>query len=359
MVLSKNISKKNQILVGVTLILIASGVSHLFDNIIGYRAVALILLFAVSILAVRFEILPVLISAFLSALILNFFFIPPLYTLHIETAEDILLFFMYLFIAMINAVLTVKLRQFEHKKRDEEEKEKTILLYNTVLNSLSHELRTPIATIIGAINTISENHEKLSAKNESDLYHEIEDAGFRLNRQVENLLNMSRLDANMMKPAYDWFDLDELVFKVINEIRDLAEQQRVKYTFTGKSLIIFTDGGLLEMIIYNLVHNALQHNKKETEIEIKARDENDLLVLDISDNGKGFPPGEIPLVFDKFYKLNGTATGGTGLGLSIVRGFTEALNGKIVLKQSKTGGAHFHIEIPAKTSTIGLEHEES
>ena len=85
---------------------------------------------------------------------------------------------------------------------------------------------------------------------------------------------------------------------------------------------------------------------------------NERLIIDIADNGAGFPVGEIDLVFDKFYKLNGTGTGGTGLGLSIVKGFTEALNGKITLRNKKLGGAHFKIEIPAESSSLELIENE-
>ena len=171
--------------------------SYFSVEFIGYRIVALILLLVVSLLAMLIDIFPVLVTALLSALIWNFFFIPPTFTFHIGTPEDALMFLMYFVIAMINAVLTFKIREFERKARDKEEKEKSIKLYNILLNSLSHELRTPIATIIGAIDTIKDNETKLSNNNKKELYSEIEIASFRLNRQVENLLNMSRLEAGI------------------------------------------------------------------------------------------------------------------------------------------------------------------
>src|SRR5690606_34735909 len=143
-------------------------------GIIGYRAIALILLLVVSFNAILFDIFPVLLSALLSALIWNFFFIPPTFNLHIGTPEDGLLFLMYFVIASINAVLTHKIREAERREREDEEKLKSIKLYNTLLNSLSHELRTPISTIIGAIDTIKDNNSKLSEQNRIELYAEIE-----------------------------------------------------------------------------------------------------------------------------------------------------------------------------------------
>jgi two-component system sensor histidine kinase KdpD len=357
-IFNKNISTKKQYTIGVSFIVLASVTSYISHDYIGYRAVALILLLAVSLSAMLFEILPVLVCAILSALILNFFFIPPLYTFKIESAEDVLMFLMYILIAMINAVLTIKIRQFEKKKRDEEEKEKTIALYNTLLNSLSHELRTPISTIIGAVDTIVDNEERLSKENIRELYTEIGSAGNRLNQQVENLLNMSRLDAGMLKPTFDWFDVNELVFKAIKESTHQKEEQRVVFEPNDNISLLYIDGGFLEMILYNLIHNAIQHTTKKSNILINCDYVNEKLIIDISDNGLGFPNEEIDFVFDKFYKLSGTATGGTGLGLSIVKGFTEALNGKISLENKKTGGAHFHLEIPSIASTIQITEDE-
>src|SRR5690606_19001108 len=162
-----------------------------------------------------FDILPVLVTAVSSALIWNFFFIPPTFNLFISTPEDVLMFLMYFVIALINAVLTFKIRSVEKKARDKEKREKTIQLYNTMLNSLSHELRTPISAIIGAVDTIKENNVKLSNSNKNELIDEIEIAGLRLNRQVENLLNMSRLEAGVLDLNPDWCDLHELIHNVI------------------------------------------------------------------------------------------------------------------------------------------------
>lgn len=358
MIETRNLSKQNQYALSIGLIVIASVISYLFVDVIGYRAVGLILLLAVSIAAMLFDIIPVLLSAFLSALIFNFFFIPPVFTFHISTAEDVLTFSMYFIIALINGVLTMKIRQFESKKRDEEEKEKTISLYNTLLNSLSHELRTPISTVIGAIDTIVDNGEKLSESNKKELYSEISNAGNRLNRQVENLLNMSRLDAGTLKPTFDWFDVNELVFNVINELDNEVDRNRIVFKTNEKLGLVKIDGGFLEMILHNLIYNAIQHTSKTTTILIDANYIDDDLNIDISDNGLGFPKDEIQFVFDKFYKIHGTGTGGTGLGLSIVKGFVEAMSGKIILKNKAVGGAHFNITIPVKITSLNLLENE-
>jgi two-component system sensor histidine kinase KdpD len=112
--------------------------------------VAFLLLVTLSLLALFFDILPMLIAALLSALIWNYFFIPPRFSFHVHTAEDFFLLIMYFTIAMAYAVLTYRIRQEQKDARKKEEKANTLKLYNTLLNSLSHELRTPIATVIDA-----------------------------------------------------------------------------------------------------------------------------------------------------------------------------------------------------------------
>jgi len=346
------LSKFNQYIVSIALIMLVSTLSYTSKDIIGYRVVALILLLAVSISAMLFDILPVLISALLSAIILNFFFIPPTFNFNIDTSEDVLMFSMYFIVALINAVLTFKIRQFERRKQNEKEKEKSIQLYDIILNSLSHELRTPIATIIGAIDTINDNENKLSQENKKELYNEIEVASNRLNRQVENLLSMSRLEAGTIKTTYDWFDVNEMIFSVIKENANDAKNHTIVFNPNENLSLIKIDGGFLEMILHNLIHNALQHTPAQTTILIDVECVDGTFNLKISDNGLGFAKEEINFVFDKFYRINSSATGGTGLGLSIVKGFAEALNGHIFLKSIKGTGASFTLTIPVETSSL-------
>lgn len=324
---------------------------------LGYQAVALLLLMSVSMLAMRFDILPVLVASAVSALVWNFFFIPPVFTFHISRAEDLLMFLMYFVLALVHAVLTFKIREQARRARDKEEKEKAIQLYNTLLNSLSHELRTPIATIIGTVDTLQGYSSKLSADQQQALLAEIATAGFRLNREVENLLNMSRLETGMLRLHKDWCDPNELVHTVIHAF-DAPQQMRLRFQADETLPLCRLDVGAMEQILNNLLHNALRYAPEPTAVHIAVKAADGACVFSISDAGKGILPSEQNRIFDKFYRTANTPTGGIGLGLSIVKGFVEAHGGHISVANNAHGGATFTVSIPTETTYFNqLRHE--
>jgi two-component system sensor histidine kinase KdpD len=327
-----------------------TGVCLALQEFIGYRVVAFILLLAVSVLAITLDILPVLVSATLSAFFWDFFFIKPRFTFHVETTDDTILLIMYFVIAMINGVLTYKIRQIEKAARLKEEKANSIKLYNTILNSLSHELRTPIATIIGATDNLQSN-QNLSIENKDQLIAEISKASWRLNQQVENLLNISRLESGHIKPKSDWCDIEELIYEVVNRVEENNNHtRRIGISVRNGLPLCFLDKGMLDQVLYNLLNNAAIHTDATAAIDISASCHADLLEIMIEDSGKGFTNSEMKYVFHKFSRKKEGTSGGSGLGLSIVKGFTEALGGTVTLSKRNSGGANFTILIPVKTA---------
>ncbi|PKB15055.1 ATP-binding protein [Flavobacterium sp. 5] len=343
---------KNQYLISVLSVGIVALLCLIVRDYLDYKIVGYLLLVVVSVLSMFLGILPLLLSAVLSALILNFLFIKPYYTFHISNAEDSLLLVLFFIIALVNAVLTHKIRRAEKILQVKEVRVNTMKLYNALLDSLSHELRTPISTIMGAIDTIQSKSVTISEENKESLYTEIEKASLRLNHQVENLLNMSRLETGVIEPKMDWCDLEELIYNVLDHLKDDLQFHKVVVN-TDENLPLFKlDYGLMQQIIFNLVFNASQYTPKGAKIEIKVFYNVDVdfeynpdklfsCVITIADDGIGFPETEIDKVFDKFYRLQNSKTGGTGLGLSIVKGFVEAQNGIVKLENREEGGSVF------------------
>ena len=139
---TNKISSSQQYFIAALFVCLVAGICFVFSNFIGYKVIAFVLLVTVSFIAMFFDILPVLLAALLSALIWDYFFIPPRFTFHIGTTEDSIMLLMYFVIALVNAVLTFKIRQIEKIAREEEEKANTVKLYNLLLNSLSQSSTT-------------------------------------------------------------------------------------------------------------------------------------------------------------------------------------------------------------------------
>jgi two-component system, OmpR family, sensor histidine kinase KdpD len=351
-------SFKNQYLISFLVIglVIVLGLAVL--SFTGHRVVAFMLLFSVSVLALFMDIRPVITSAILSAVLWDFLFVPPRFQFTIGDTEDQLLLATYFIIAMIHAVLTYRIREVQQEVRKREVKANAAKFYNTLLNSLSHELRTPITTIIGATDNLQSNGGKISEKDKQDLLSEISIASMRLNQQVENLLSMSRLESGVFQVKKDWCDVRELVYTMLRRFEPAINKWRVTL-YIPESLPLFKlDLGLMEQILHNLIGNILQHTPEGTDIIIRADCRDEKLVLVIGDTGKGFPESDIKKVFDKFYRVKGSRPGGTGLGLSIVKGFVEAHQGTIQLRNLPLSGAEFEIEIPTEVSYLsGLKNE--
>lgn len=365
------INKFRQSLLSVGFVIILSAICYSVSAFIGYKVVAFILLMYVSIAAILFDIIPVLLAALFSALIWNFFFIAPRFTFHIGSAEDGFLFLMYFIIALINAVLTNRIKKAEKEVRDKEEKEKTVNLYNTLLNSLSHELKTPIAGIVAASDNLLDKNLSLSPENKKELTENISIAALRLNQQVENLLSVSRLESGFIQPKKDWCDITELLYDVVNRLDVSLKNHRLQINIDENLPLYKLDYGLMEQVVYNILYNATLYTPEYADIFVFVKQNNEkvfnldpiadshshlkkeinTLSITIEDRGPGFPANEIDKVFDKFYRLSQTKTGGTGLGLSIVKGFVEAHDGSVIL-ENVPHGARFTIEIPAETSYI-------
>lgn len=331
-----------------------------------YQFTAYILLATVSVLAMFLELYPVLAAAVVSALVLDFFFIKPYYTLHINSAEDLMLLMLFLVIVVVNGVLTHKIRKAAQMARIRETRINTMKLYNTLLDSLSHELRTPIATIIGALGNLQD--EVLSDAQRRELLTEMDKASVRLNRQVENLLNMSRLESGFIHPKADWIDMAELMHNVANDLS--AELAGHKLSISSDELLpLFKlDYGLTEQICYNLMFNAAQHTPKGAAIAVhisfspavdyETAGDKMTCIVTVADDGDGFPEADLDKAFDKFYRSAHAKTGGTGLGLSIVKGFAEAQHGTVTVANRPEGGAVFTVSFAAPVmQTKDISHD--
>lgn len=473
------------------IIFFVTGICYPFGSVLGYQTVALILLFIVSLLPLVFGPGPVMLSAIISPVLWNYFFVPPRFTFFISRTEDILMFFMFLIIATVTGILTSKIRQREksllqreeravalynladdlsksknldevikesinnlkkvfnsevifllfdsttnklvsinHKELTISEKEfsvaqwvylnkrkaghytdslpfaeyiyypiigprenygvvglkmtdnflirekETLLdnfirqigaaiereclnkkankallleesekLYKTLFDSISHELKTPIATIMGASSFLlhSDSYKK-NAQNQ--LFKEINDATIRLNRLVENLLDMARLESGMLKPNFRQCDINDLFNCVLNSLEKEPSTHNIFIKIQDNFPFTSFDFTLMEQALKNILQNAIVYTEANSNIELSAFYDNEFVYLTISDNGKGIPEQNLEFIFDKFYRIDKKISGGTGLGLSIAKGIVEIHKGTISVSNKISGGLKFELKIP-------------
>jgi two-component system sensor histidine kinase KdpD len=226
-------------------------------------------------------------------------------------------------------------------------------LYKTLFNSISHELRIPVATIMGASDSLLTFQHPEEIRKELSM--EILKASKRLNRLIENLLNMSRLESGRITLHLDWCDIHDLINKVLENLLDELKPYHMHIVIPPDMPLVKIDFGLMEQVLYNLIYNATQYASTSVNLRVKAFYDNGIMTLQVMDRGPGFPRKEISLIFNKFYRVEGSKAGGTGLGLSIAKGFVEAHNGTIIVENRQNGGAKFTIKIPTDIPTLDLK----
>jgi two-component system sensor histidine kinase KdpD len=487
-------SKWRQYLTAVGVVTAVGMLSVLLDPVLGPRTIALIFLLAVLGLALLVGRGPVVAAATLSALVWNFFFLPPRFTFHITSFEDVMMFAMYFVVAMVLGQLIARIRAQERAERQREERATALYLLTrelaeagnldeivrgvvhrmseafkapaavlvadgygkpagrvnpastftvsekeqsvatwvfehgqpagkftdtlplaealylplttpngvigvmgvrlressppniqqrnlldaftrqvalaldrqrlqeaserarvvseserlgkTLLSSISHEMRTPIAAITGAVSSLAEAKAAGQRELQQAMVTEIQEAARRLNRMVGNLLDMTRLESGYVKPKLDWCDVADLIHVALKDTeKDLAEHKVRVEIATGLPLVR-SDFVLMQQSLTNLLLNAAFHTPPGTSVHISASQEDNAIVLTVADTGPGLPPEAITRIFDKFYRAPSAPAGGAGLGLSIVKGFVEAQGGQISAENRPGGGALFTIRLP-------------
>lgn len=254
--------------------------------------------------------------------------------------------------------LAVSLERYFYEKRlrESERLEESEKLHQTLLNSISHEMRTPLTTVLGAAGALDDPKTASDPALVGTLAKELSQAGDRLNRVIENLLDMSRLNSGVLSLNLEWNDLRDLIGVCVKRLGKNLESHRVVVDLPENLPLIRMDFRLMEHALSNLILNAALYSPEGGSIRIEAEMSLQHAIIRIKDEGPGIPPESLERVFEKFYRVPGTPTGGTGLGLSIARSIVEAHRGSI-RAENLTKGACFVIELPAEPPPAGPEGE--
>lgn len=226
----------------------------------------------------------------------------------------------------------------------EREKLQTILL-----NSISHDLRTPLVSITGALSSLREEENVLSEVTSHELLEGAWQEANRLNRLVGNLLEMNRLESGNVKLKREPYDIQEVIGVARAQLGERLKSRHLVIDMPPDLPLVMVDFTLITQVVVNLLDNAIKYSPPDQPIEIRASYTEDALLLEIADHGIGIPEDELSHVFEKFYRATSvTSVGGTGLGLSICQGIVEAHGGTITVANRSEGGAIFTVMLPLR-----------
>ena len=221
--------------------------------------------------------------------------------------------------------------EFAAQAADAETLRRTDRLREALLNSVSHDLRTPLATVLGAATTWLDYHKTLTEKVQRDLLQSIREEAERLNRYVGNLLDMTRLQGGGLTVRADWVDVRDVLRTAADRVARRLGGRRVTRDFPAEVSMVKADPALLEQALVNILENAVAYSPETSTIELAAYEDRNNVVISIEDQGRGIPTAELERVFEKFQRMEDTTDRGkgAGLGLAISKGFVEAMGGRI------------------------------
>jgi len=225
---------------------------------------------------------------------------------------------------------------------------RTDQLRAALLNAVSHDLRTPLATIMASAGSLRQQDVAWTDDERQSFAQAIEEEADHLNHLVSNLLDLSRIEGGSLKPQQSWQDLGTLIDDVVDRLKPVSRQHRLRIDVPATLPPIWFDPVEIGQVIYNLVENAAKYAPVSTEISVIAREDGDSVSVAVEDHGPGISPASLPHLFDPFYRaIDGRARPhGLGLGLAIVKGLVEAHGGRVWVENTAGGGARFTFTLP-------------
>ncbi|MCS5697119.1 sensor histidine kinase [Desulfofundulus thermocisternus] len=244
------------------------------------------------------------------------------------------------------AALAVTRIQLAEKAREAQMLAESERLRTALFNSLSHDLRTPLASIIGAVTSLLEGGDVYDPAARRDLLQTIKQGAMRMNRFVNNLLDMARLESGLLSLRKEWCDIQDIIGVAVGRLGELRSRP-LKIDLQPNLPLVQADFVLIEQVLVNLLDNALKYSEPGSEIIISARRENGQLAVAVADRGQHIPEEDLQRIFDKFYRLQSPRlVSGTGLGLAICKGIIEAHGGRIWAANNPAGGVVITFVLP-------------
>jgi K+-sensing histidine kinase KdpD len=342
-------------------------------------SLALVFVCGVLLVAVRTRTSVALYAALASSLAYIFLFTEPRFTLRIASPNDVAAVATFVLAALVVGQLAGRQRaQVVALERAAEQagerarllasleaarvESETERLRNALLSSVSHDLRSPLASVIGAASSLAAYGDSMSADDRRELLESIRTEGERLDRYIQNLLDMTRLGSGPLELQRDWYALDEILAAASGRLHQSYPATEVIHRLEPNLPLLSVHAALVEQAIFNVLENAAEFSPPNAPIVVTARRAGDALELDITDRGPGIPEEERRRIFEKFFSVARGDRGrrGTGLGLTIVRGMIGAHGGFVSASAGEDGvGTTIRLRLPLLEAPPTLGEDET
>jgi two-component system sensor histidine kinase KdpD len=336
----------------ILLVAVTTGVAAGARALLDLPDVEMLYVLAVLIAAVFLGRGPAIGAAVLGVVAYDFFLVPPHFTLDVHDARYFLTFAMMFGIGLVVSTLADRARAEAVRAETEE-------LRSTLLSSVSHDLRTPLAAITGAASTLRD--QRVDEATRRELLDTLCDEADRMERLVANLLDMTRLQSGAVTPRREWVPVDELVGAALARLERPLARHDVRAELAGAPALVSVDPVLVEQLLVNLLDNAARYTPPGTGVVVRAVAGAPGLALEVADTGPGIAPALRERIFDRFQRGGGSTGRGAGLGLAIARAIAEVHGGTLSLVEAPGPGAVFRLSIPSAgpTPSVPAEPEDA
>jgi two-component system sensor histidine kinase KdpD len=314
--------------------------------------VSIVYLIPVGVAALRWGAIPATFAAISGIAAAAFFFYAPYYDFRIHSPAQLVDIVLFISVAAITGRMAVAVREAKIRAQAES-------LRDALIGSVSHELRTPLASIIGSSSILAQAPAIDRDAHLTSLVRVVRDEAERLNGDIQNLLDATRISSDGIRPHWGWVDPEDIVNGAIVRKRRLLGDREIEIAIADDLPLVYVDPSMIESALAQLIENAAKYSAPRTPIAIGAAQENGTIQIKVTNEGEALASGEIEKIFERFYRSPryAGAIPGSGLGLWIARALIEACGGRVQAVGSGHGTT-FRIDLPVRTQPPSDEHAD-
>ncbi|MFH1061929.1 MAG: DUF4118 domain-containing protein [Candidatus Omnitrophota bacterium] len=288
---------------------------------------------------------PAVFTAIASVAAFDFFLVPPYLTFTVDDIQYLFTFAAFLIVGIIMSTFASKIK----RQIIQEQTEK---LYSALLNSISHDIKTPLVTITGSLSTLLDTRSKLTVSEKTEFLKTANEESKKLNKIVNDILDMTRMKADALRISKQPCGMRDLIGVCLEQLKERIQQRKITISIPKDLPEVCLDFPFMVKALYNIIDNALKYSPDASPLEIKTFQELNRIAIEIIDHGCGITEKEAKLIFEKFYRGARTKhISGTGLGLCISKAIIDAHEGQISIKSELNKGAVFKIILPLETGS--------